>query len=82
MWPAILVTVGVLSLLEDFTRYDWNRTWPVLILAIGVVMLLRSNASWQGHVQIPSSDSPPPSASPVSNTAETPQPPANEVKNV
>jgi hypothetical protein len=49
MWPAILVTFGVLSLLEDFTRYDWNRTWPVLILVIGIVMLLRSNASSRGH---------------------------------
>jgi hypothetical protein len=81
MWPAILVTVGFLSLLEDFTRFGWDRTWPVLILVIGIVMLLRSNASWQGHVQLPPSDAtPPPPAS--ANTTETPQPPANEVKNV
>jgi Domain of unknown function (DUF5668)/B-box zinc finger len=80
-WPAILVTIGFLSLLEDFTRFDWNRTWPVLILVIGVVMLLRSNASWQGHVQLPPSDTPPPPPA-SANTTETPQPPANEVKNV
>lgn len=81
MWPAILVTFGLLSLLEEFTRFDWNRTWPVLILVIGIVMLLRSNASWQGHVQVPPSDAPPtPPAS--TNTTETPQPPANEVRNV
>jgi hypothetical protein len=82
MWPAVLVTVGFLSLLEDFTRYDWNRTWPVLILVIGIVMLLRSNASWQGHVQVQGSPDQPPVPPPVSSTTETPQPPANEVRNV
>jgi hypothetical protein len=82
MWPAILVTVGVLSLLEDLTRFGWDRTWPVLILVIGVVMLLRSNASWHGHVEVPPSDAPPPPTPPSGNTAEAPQPPANEVKNV
>jgi hypothetical protein len=81
MWPAVLVTVGFLSLLEDFTRFGWDRTWPVLILVIGIVMLLRSNASWQGHVAVRNESAPPPPP-PPSNTIETPQPPANEVKNV
>jgi Domain of unknown function (DUF5668)/B-box zinc finger len=81
MWPSILVTVGFLSLLEEFTRFDWNRTWPVVVLIIGIVMLLRSNASWQGHAEVRDSSAPPPPP-PVNNTTETPQPPANEVKNV
>ena len=80
IWPAILVTVGVLSLLEDFTRFGWDRTWPLVILVIGVVMLLRSNASWEGHREV-REDSVPPTATPGATT-ETPQPPANEVKNV
>jgi TM2 domain-containing membrane protein YozV len=81
MWPAVLVTVGFLSLLEDFTRFGWDRTWPLLILIIGIVMLLRSNASPKGHNPPPtdSGQSVPP---PLTNTAETPQPPANEVRNV
>jgi hypothetical protein len=80
MWPTVLITVGFLSLLEDFTRFDWNRTWPVLILVIGVVMLLRSNASWEGHVQVNDPNQAPPP--PVPTSTEAPQPPANEVRNV
>jgi len=80
MWPAVLVTIGFLSLLEEFTRYDWNRTWPVLILVIGIVMLLRSNASWQGHIPTASNSDQPPVA--PASTTEAPQPPANEVRNV
>jgi hypothetical protein len=81
MWPAVLVTIGFLSLLEEFTRYDWNRTWPVLILVIGIVMLLRSNASWQGHIPTASNSDQPPLA-PTASATEAPQPPANEVRNV
>ncbi len=82
MGPAILITIGVLSLLDDATHLGWDRTWPVLILVIGIVLLLRNSASSEGHVSptLPSVPGapPPPSAPP----SETPQPPANEVRNV
>ena len=81
LWPAILVTVGFLFLLSAATRFDLNRTWPVVVLVIGVVMLLRSNASWQGHVQVGDGSAPPPPPA-TGNATETPQPPANEVRNV
>jgi hypothetical protein len=81
MGPAILITVGVLSLLDDMTRYDWHRTWPVLILVIGIVSLLKSNASAEGHISRRSpgvgSNPPPPNTGSVNA-----EPPANEVKNV
>ena len=32
MGPAVLVTIGVLSLLESVSRFGWHRTWPILIL--------------------------------------------------
>jgi hypothetical protein len=90
MGPAVLITIGTLSLLEDVTRFGWERTWPVLILVIGLVKLLQSNASDAKHIprQERGSDSGDtgPGAAPGSSIAnqgsETPQSSANEVKNV
>ncbi len=82
MGPVILITIGVLSLLDDMTRYDWHRTWPVLILVIGIVSLLRSNASGEGHIsrKLPGAGENPPT--PSDSTQVSPPPPAGEVKNV
>jgi Domain of unknown function (DUF5668)/B-box zinc finger len=49
MGPAILVTLGVLFLLDSTSRVDFGRTWPALLLVIGVVKLMQSNASSDGH---------------------------------
>jgi len=38
--PVVLVTLGVLSLIEDLGGPRWHRTWPVLLLAIGITKLL------------------------------------------
>ncbi len=38
--PVVLVTLGVLSLIEDMGGPRWHRTWPVLLLAIGITKLL------------------------------------------
>ncbi len=37
--PAVLITVGALSLVENVHGPDWGRTWPVLFLAIGLAKL-------------------------------------------
>jgi hypothetical protein len=49
MGPAVLVTVGLLSLLESTSRYGWDRTWPLLLVVIGLVKFLQSSASDAGH---------------------------------
>lgn len=38
--PAILVTIGVLSLLDNLHGPGWDRTWPVILLVIGVIKLM------------------------------------------
>ncbi len=38
--PVILVTLGVLFLIQSFDGPDFGRTWPVLLLAAGLVKLL------------------------------------------
>ena len=50
MGPAMLVTLGVLFLLDSVSRVEFGRTWPAILLVIGVVKLMQSNASSAGHV--------------------------------
>ncbi|MGC1373387.1 MAG: DUF5668 domain-containing protein [Candidatus Sulfotelmatobacter sp.] len=70
--PAILLTIGILFLLQTLYVVDFDRTWPAILLVIGIVKLLQSNASSAGHTGLwgaargavaPPSPPPPPSAS-------------------
>ncbi|MGA2101252.1 MAG: DUF5668 domain-containing protein [Candidatus Sulfotelmatobacter sp.] len=92
MGPAMLITLGVLFLLDSVSRIGFGRTWPAILLVIGVVKLVQSNASSAGHVgPLPPSSSsgfppvtPPPG---VQNVPQTTAPGADqsssgEVKNV
>jgi len=83
MAPAILVTLGVLFLLDNVSHIDFGKTWPAILLVIGVVKLMQSNASSEGHIgplppapSTPSSPPPPPTV-PTQEPAST-----GEVKNV
>jgi hypothetical protein len=92
--PAMLVTLGVLFLLDSVSRVGFGRTWPAILLVIGVIKLVQSNASNTGHVGplppgcsgfLPST--PPPGASgsePASPQSVSGTQPASsgEVKNV
>ena len=75
MGPAILVTLGVLFLLDTTSRVGFGRTWPAILLVIGVVKLLQSNASSEGHIgPLPSGiPSVPPPAPPPPPVIESPQ---------
>jgi len=86
MGPAILVTLGVLILLDSVSRIGFGRTWPAILLVIGVVKLVQSNASSAGHIG-PLPPGVPPSAPPPPQAPPAQQPPASsdvsgEVKNV
>jgi len=49
MGPVMIITVGVLFLIGEFTRYGFGDLWPVLLVVAGVVTLLQSTASRDGH---------------------------------
>ena len=55
MGAVVLVTLGVLFLLENFHAHDldFDHTWPLLLISIGVVKMLQRSASIEGHVQPP-----------------------------
>jgi hypothetical protein len=52
MGPAIVLTIGVLFLLQNFdlANLHFGRTWPVILLVIGAVKLLQGSASVEGHI--------------------------------
>ena len=79
MGPAVLITIGVLMLLDHLTvRGDFSRTWPLLLVVIGLVKILQSNASTSGHIGLPPSDAGMP---PTGMTTGEVPPPVGEVKN-
>lgn len=49
MGPVVLITVGVLLMMGQWTPYDFGDLWPVLLIAIGAVKLIESTASTEGH---------------------------------
>jgi hypothetical protein len=72
--PVVLITVGVLSLIESLNGPGWHRTWPLLLLAIGVTKLL------EGKTPPPA----PPMSSgpgPTIGTTSDVQAPPSEVRN-
>jgi len=69
MGPAMVLTTGVIFLLDSTNVAGVDRTWPAWILAVGVVKLLQSSASSAGHV------GPLPPAPPVAAPPSPPTPP-------
>jgi len=83
MGPAIMITVGVLFLLDNLGVHgaDFGHSWPVILLVIGVVKILQNADRRAEHIppasvaQQPDAVILPPSAG---NSASSP-PSANEV---
>lgn len=51
MGPAVLITIGVLFLVQQSTwRYGFWQTWPVILLVIGAIKLGEALASTEGHI--------------------------------
>jgi hypothetical protein len=53
MGPVVLITIGVLFLLDQMGHMHWmdfGYTWPALLIVIGLVLLLQHSASTYGHI--------------------------------
>jgi len=77
MGPVIVVTVGVLFLLQEMRSgfFDFGNTWPVILIVIGLLHLASAFASSEGHVSsaAPVSPAVPPSPGvPPSPSGATP----------
>jgi len=62
--PAIIVTVGVLMLLDNVHALNFNRSWPIILIVIGSIKVLQSSASTEGH-RDPSLQTQPAAANPA-----------------
>jgi hypothetical protein len=49
MGPLMLITVGVLFLVAEYSRYSFADLWPVLLIVAGIVLTAQSLASKDGH---------------------------------
>jgi hypothetical protein len=70
--PAVLITIGGISLLDNLHGPGWDRTWPILLLVIGAVKLLERS----GHIGGPAGPQP---TAPFPPTGAPPAPPPTEV---
>ena len=53
MGPSVLITIGVLFLLDQIGHAHWmgfDFTWPALLIVIGLIKLLEHSASTYGHI--------------------------------
>jgi hypothetical protein len=80
MGAAVLITLGVLFLLESYYVISFDRSFPVLLLVIGCVLLVARTGSTEGHIQpgwTQGSIAQPP-AQPWTPTTTAPPPPPSQ----
>jgi hypothetical protein len=51
MAPAVLITLGVLFLLDNMHVREFHDTWPLLLIVIGIVKVLQYTAPTEGHIE-------------------------------
>src|SRR5215470_5822996 len=69
MGPAVVVTVGVLFLLDQLCSgyLAFGNTFPVILIVIGVISLASNLAPADGHVSSPVPPTPPGTTPPQRN---------------
>jgi hypothetical protein len=50
MGPVVLITIGVLFLIGQYSHYSFVRLWPAILIVVGLVKVLESVASTEGHI--------------------------------
>jgi hypothetical protein len=52
MGPAIIITVGVLFLLDQMrgSYFSFSNTFPIILIVIGAIQLASALSSTEGHV--------------------------------
>lgn len=51
MGGAILITLGVLFLLDNYGIFYFDNSWPVLLIVIGLLSYAARSGSMEGHIQ-------------------------------
>jgi len=48
--PIIVITIGVIFLVHQYTSYGMGTLWPLLLIVPGVILVAASFASDAGHI--------------------------------
>jgi hypothetical protein len=78
MGPAVLITIGVLFLIDHLGLLSFGRTIPILLIVIGLVKIAQRSAPDSGHVQ-PVPYYPPGTQVPIAPQKVTDRAPNSEV---
>ena len=46
----MIITVGLIFLLGEYTRYGFGELWPVILIVAGVLAVCQAMVSGEGHV--------------------------------
>jgi len=49
VFPVILITLGVLFLIGEYSRFSFLDLWPITLIVLGAVLVWQSMASREGH---------------------------------
>ncbi len=52
MAPTVLVTLGILFLLDNLGVMNFDKSFPILLIAIGVILILQRTSSVEGHIPV------------------------------
>jgi hypothetical protein len=50
MGPVMLITIGAIFLVHQYTRYGMGTLWPLMLIVPGVILVAASLVSDEGHV--------------------------------
>jgi hypothetical protein len=81
MGAAVLITLGILFLMDSYHVIRFVEAVPALLLVIGVVLLVARTGSTEGHIQpgwIAGPVVPPPAQSWPTTTTPPPPPPSQQ----
>ena len=48
--PIMIITVGVLFLVAQYSRFSFGELWPFLLIIAGILKVAESLAPREGHV--------------------------------
>jgi hypothetical protein len=47
--PVMLIAVGTLFLIAEYTRFSFLDLWPVLLIVLGGILVCQAMVSREGH---------------------------------
>jgi hypothetical protein len=50
MGPVILITIGAIFLVHQYSRLSVGDLWPLLLIVAGIVLVAQAMASREGHI--------------------------------